>query len=445
MNCDLLIYGCELLTPEITIAHDQAVAVIGRDIAEIGNTGDMLEKYTAAQMIDGHNKLLMPGLIDAHTHACQHLLRGKTIDEYPMIWTRFLVPFESNLTPEDVYWSTKLACVEMIKNGTTAFADAGGVHMEMVAEAVLEAGMRAAICKSTMDTGDIVSGLMKESAEDNIAHTEELYRNYQGKGDGRLDIWFGIRQIMTCSPKLLGMVGERAGALHTGIHMHLCEHKDEISFCLQNYKKRPVEILKDYGVLGDNLLAAHCVALSEHDITLMSENGVKVVHCPRGNMNNYGCPKTPRMLEAGISVGIGTDGAAIGTSNLFDEIKVFRCGINAYWGCTVFDPVVLPCKNLLKLVTQGSAYAIGRANEVGTIEVGKRADMILLNLEQAHIYPTHNLVNTVVVAAEGSDVTDSIINGTVVMRDRELLTLDEAKILAECRKHMDEIAARAGI
>src|SRR5699024_9041287 len=159
----------------------------------------------------------------------------------------------SNLRPEDSHISGQLACLEMIKNGNTAFADSGGVHMEQVAEAVLESGMRSAIAKYTMDMGAAITGAMKETAREAGDRTKELYRAYQGAGGGRIDIWFAIRQVMTCSQELIAMVRDAAAEFHTGIHAHLCEHKDEVSFCLQNYKQRPAQFLDSMGVLGPNL------------------------------------------------------------------------------------------------------------------------------------------------------------------------------------------------
>ncbi len=444
MKCDILIKNCQILNPDFTISEDCSVAITNTLIAEIGNIKEMEEKYEPKEIIQGKGKLLMPGFVDGHTHTCQQLLRGRVSDEYPMVWTRFLVPFESNLTPEDSYVSAQLSCLEMIKSGTTAFADSGGVHMHRVADAVIESGMRAAIAKSTMDMGAAITGAMKETAEEAIARTEELYKAYQGAGDGRVDIWFAIRQVMTCSEKLIRTVAEKAKEYNTGIHAHLCEHKDEVSFCLQNYKKRPAELLNDLGAFGPNLLTAHNVVLSEHDITLMAEKEVKVIHCPRNNLANHGFPKTPRIVEAGISVGLGSDGAAPSNLSLFDEIKVLRYGTIAYWGLTVFDPVVLTCATLLKMATQGGANAIQHGDILGTVEVGKKADLILLNIDQPHITPSQVLANTIVEAASGHDVTDSIINGKVVMKNREVLTLDEEKIKAESKNKMKEIITRAG-
>ena len=321
-TCDLLIKNCQLLQKDFTVAEGRAVSVAGNRIAGIFAPGEPLP--AAAEVIDAGGKLLMPGLVDGHTHCCQQLLRGSVADEYPMIWTRILVPFESNLQPEDSYVSGQLACLEMIKYGTTSFADSGGVFMHRVADAAMESGMRAAIAKSTMDMGNAITGAMKETREEAVARTEELYRAYNGSGEDRIRIFFAIRQVMTCTPELIGMVRDRAAALHTGIHAHLCEHRDEVSFCLQHYHMRPAEFLDSLGVLGPNLLTAHNVLLSEHDIRIMAERGVKVIHCPRCNLSNHGFPKTPQLLEAGASVGLGTDGAAPTNADLFDEMKALR-------------------------------------------------------------------------------------------------------------------------
>ncbi|WP_227761896.1 amidohydrolase family protein [Zhaonella formicivorans] len=445
MKCDILIKDCALMTPELNIVEGQAVAITDTKIAEIGPSTELTAKYGAETIISGKGKLLMPGLVDAHTHTCQQLLRGRTMDEYPMVWARILVPFESNLNEEDVYYSAQLSCLEMIKSGTTAFADSGGLHMPKVVEATVESGMRAAITRSTMDMGAFIPDSMKDTADTAIKKIEQLYDSYHGAGEGRISIWFAIRQVMTCSPELIRMVGEKAKEYQTGIHAHLAEHRDEVSFCLQKYQKRPAEYLDSLGVLGSNLLTAHNVALSESEVELLKERDVKIVHCPRSNFGNHGFPKTPRMVQLGMSIGIGSDGAAGASLSLFDEIRVFRSGIHAFWGIPIFDPVVLPAKELVKMVTLGGARALLLENEIGAIEVGKKADLILINIDQPHISPTHNLINTLVEAVTGNDVQDVIIDGKVVMKNREVLTIDEERVLYENKKRIKSIAAKAGI
>ncbi len=443
-HCDILIRDCLILEPEMTVSGTQSMAIADGRIAAIADTAVLEKEYAADTVLDGRGKLAMPGFVDAHTHTCQQLLRGKVADEYPMVWTRFLVPFESNLEPDDTYASARLACLEMIKNGTTSFADSGGVHMERTADAAIESGMRAAIAKSTMDMGNAITGAMKETKEEAIANTISLYDRYQGAGGGRIDIFFAIRQIMTCSEDLIRRIAQEARERNTGIHMHLCEHRDEVSFCLQNYKLRPAEALEKMGVLGPNLLTAHNVMLSDHDIDLLAENDVKIVHCPRSNLSNHGFPKTPRILDAGCSVGLASDGAASKGLDLFDEMRVLRYAMQAYWGLAAFDPVVMTCPMLLKMATQGGANAIGHGHELGTLEVGKLADVILMNIDQPHLCPSQVLVNSVVDAGSGRDITDSIIAGRLVMKNREVLTLDEERVMFEAKEHMETMISRAG-
>lgn len=442
-TCDILVKNCRVLNADMSISDECSVVIDQSWIKEIGATVDLEAAYNAATVLDGKDKLLMPGFVDGHMHTCQQLLRGRVADEYPMVWTRFLVPFESNLNPEDSYVSAKMACLEMIKSGTTSFADSGGVHMHRVADAVVESGMRAAIAKSTMDMGNAITGAMKETADEAIARTIELYDGYQSAGDGRIDIFFALRQIMTCSERLMRMVAENAAERNTGIHMHLCEHRDEVSYCLQNYQKRPAEVLNDMGVLGPHLLTAHNVMLIDNDIQLLAEKQVKLIHCPRGNLSNHGFPKTPRILQAGCSVGLASDGSAFNGVDLFDEMKVLRYAMIGYWGLSAFDPVAMPCATLLKMATQGGANALGHGDILGTVEVGKKADVILVNLNQPHFLPSQVLLNTLVDCGSGRDVTDSIINGKLVMKNREVLTMDEEQVMFEAKEHMEQIIKRA--
>lgn len=439
----------DILFENISVFNEGWQLETSRDIAVQGGRIQKISKHTegtqARQVIDGTGKLLMPGFVDAHTHVCQQLLRGRTTDEYPMIWTRFLVPFESSLTPQDVRVSTQLACLEMIKAGITSFADAGGVYMDEAAQVVSESGIRAALCRSTMDMGANIPDGMKEPVDSHMRHTEELYNRWHGKADGRIDIWFGLRQVMTCSPALVRETAQQAKRLKTGIHAHLCEHRDEVSFCLQNYGRRPAEFLDDCGALGPNLLTAHNVALSESDITLLAKREVKVVHCPQANLSNHGFPKTPRILEAGCQVGIGNDGASSVALDMFEQLRVLKNAVLAFWGLPVFDPVVLPTGALLKMSAQGGAAAMGKAGVLGRIEEGWQADMITIDLQQPHFIPSQNMAHTLVACGSGRDVCDVVVNGKLLMKNRQVLTLDEEKILHISRQHMKDIIKRANI
>lgn len=436
----ILIRKVQMLTSSFQVAKDMDIAISGNKIAEIGT--NLIGN--ADEIIQGEGLLAMPGLIDAHHHNAQQLLRAKTIDEYPMVWTRFLIPFESNLSPHDMYVSSLLSALEMLKSGTTTFADAGGPYMEMTAKATVESGMRGIIARSTIDIGENIPVSMRLSTEENIKRTCDLYDNWNGAGGGRVKIWFGIRQIMTCSEKLLRITAEEAKKLNTGIHAHLNEHKDEVKYCLSNYQMRPASLLEKTGCLGSNLLAAHNVLLNEEDISLLAKNHVGIVHCPRSNLSNHGFPKTPKLLKEGLSIGLGSDGASVSSLSLWDEVKVLRNGIIAYWGLPNFDPVVIPVNSLLRMMSQGGADVIMMGNELGSIEKGKLADIIFIDVDQPHIMPTHNLPATIIEAVNSGDVKHSIINGKIIMKNRKVLTLDEDKIMYESKKTMAEISKKAG-
>ena len=259
------------------------------------------------------------------------------------------------------------------------------------------------------------------------------------------DIVGGIEWVKAnVADPAINKTAEKAKELDTGMHAHLCEHKDEVSFCLTNYKMRPAELLNATGCLTSDLLTAHNVVLSEGDIKLLAEKGVGVIHCPRSNLSNHGFPKTPRMLEEGISIGLGSDGACTSSLSLWDEVKVLRNGLIAYWGLPIFDPVVIPYKSLLRMMSQGGADACRLGDKLGSVEEGKLADIILLNINRPHILPTHNLAATLVESANAGDVVHSIINGKIVMKNREILTMDEEKIMWEAQKTLESVSAKAG-
>lgn len=445
MKCDLLINDCSYMDENFDIQEHMDIVIRDSKVLQIAKHNEKETPYNAAEIIQGKNKVAMPGLTDGHTHVCQHLLRGRISDEFPMIWTRFLVPFESTLTEEDVFESTQLSCLQMIKSGTTSFADAGGVHMDYAAQAVLRSGLRAALTRSTMDMGNVIPDAMKDTASRCIEKTEDLYKQYDGTGNGRLRIWFGLRQVISCSEELIRATGERAKELNTGVHVHLAEHKDEVVYCLEHYHLRPVEYLDSLGVLRENLTAAHCVAVTDREIKRMSQSQMKVIQCPRANFCCQGFPKTPQLLESNVFVGLGSDGAARDDISIFEEMKTIRTGLTAAFGLPVFDSMALPNKQILKMATQGGAAALQMKDVTGVIKPGSKADIILLNTHAPHLEPTSNLTYTIAETAYGSDVTDSIIDGKIIMKDKEVLTLDEEKILYECKNRMKTIYERAEI
>jgi len=443
-RCDLLIHDATVLLPDMTLHPDSAIAIDSTKIVAIGDSPEMEREYAARQRLDGTGKVAMPGLIDGHTHACQQLLRGRITDEPPMIWVRFLVPFESNLEPEDVYWSAKLCCVEMIKAGITAFADSGGRHMGQVARAVDEMGLRASITRSTMDMAGFVPANMKDTASSAVAKTESLYDEWHGKGNDRIHIWFALRQVMTSTPELVEGIADAARRRKTGIHIHLAEHLREVEHCVVNYRMRPAEWLDSLGLLGPDVLAAHCVVLSDAEVQLLIERETIPVHCPRSNLHSHGFPKTPLFLSLGSPIGMGSDGASSSAIDLFEMGRLLKSATQARYGLPINDATVLPVEDVLRMWTSGGARALMLQDHIGTIEVGKRADIILVDPRGPHMAPTHNLLRTLVVCAGPRDVADVVVDGAVLMRDRNLTQADEAEIISKATEHMHAVARRAG-
>jgi 5-methylthioadenosine/S-adenosylhomocysteine deaminase len=443
-TCDLLITDIIAVMPDMTVRPGTAIAVEGGQIVAIGDTSGLESSYRPKARLAGAGKMAMPGLVDAHTHACQQLLRGRITDEPPMIWVRFLVPYESALEPDDVYWSAMLCGVEMIRAGITAFADSGGRHMGQVARAVQQLGLRACITRSTMDSAGFVPTNMKDSTQDAIAKIEALYHQWHGGANDRIHIWFALRQVMTSTPELVQGVAEAARRHGTGVHIHLAEHLREVEHCVVNYRMRPAEWLDSLGLLGPNVLAAHCVVLSDREVQLVTERGTIPVHCPRSNLHSHGFPKTPLFLSLGSPIGMGSDGASSSAISLFESGRLLKSATQARHGLPINDATVLPVEDVLRMWTSGGARALMLQDRIGTLEVGKRADIILLSLQGPHMTPTHSLLRTLVMCATPGDVTDVIVDGAILMRDRILTQVDEAEIVAKATEHMHAVAQRAG-
>lgn len=425
---DILIRNTALLTPNMAVDSGRDIAISSGIIAEIGVdlTGN------AKETIDGKNKLFMPGLVDGHTHLTQQFLRGKVLDSLPPIWTRVMLPFESTLTPDAAKTGAELACLEMIKSGTTAFVEAGGLYMNEIAPVIVNSGLRGALTTSTITTGD-VPDTMKCSVDEALRRNTELYEEFHGAGEGRVSVFYSLRSYLFDAEDLIERTFQEAQNHKTGVHIHLNEYAPEITACIGLHKMRPLEYLDSFGVLDSNLVAAHCILLSENEIDLIRDKQIKVIHCPFSNCGK-GAPPTPRLLQQGCHVGLGTDGAAHGGLSLWNEMKIFRSIMNLQYGAVTMDPAIMPAPKLLKMASQGSAAALGMSQNLGRLETGAPADVISIDLKQPHIMPSANIVNTLVECVNAGDVRDSIINGKLVMRDRQILTMDEERIMAKAHE-----------
>lgn len=377
---------------------------------------------TYDRIIDGSQRVVIPGLINTHSHAAMTLLRGYADDLPLMEWLETKIwPLEARLTGDDIYWGTLLAIVEMIKSGTTTFTDMY-FHMDCVARAVEESGIRAVLSRGMIGVGPESQLALKESAQ--------FIDRWQGGAGERITVMLGPHAPYTCPPEYLQQVVDLARKTGVGINIHVAETRDEIATIKRDYGMSPVALLEKTGVFACQVLAAHCVHVNEEDIARLKEYGVGVAHNPESNMKlASGIAPVPRMLAEGLAVGIGTDGAS--SNNDLDMLQEMRtCAL--LHKVNTMDSTVLPAAQVLNMATAMGAAALGLEKEVGCLVPGRKADMAIINLRQPHLTPCYDLVANLVYAGQAADVDTVIIDGAVVMEGRNVLTLDEAEILRQC-------------
>ena len=395
------------------------------EAANIHISGDKISKITqgaveGANVIDGKNKFATPGLVNAHTHASMTLLRSYSDDKALMDWLqKDIWPVEDKMTRKDIYWGAALAAVEMIRGGTTAFADMYGPCMEEVARVVEESGMRGSLSQGLISFAD---------GEKKLASNVALYKNFHGAADGRITVMFGPHAIYTCPPDYLKKVAAEAAKLGAEIHMHMNETQTEINDCLKNYGKRPFEVVDETGLTDLGMLAAHCVHLSDEEIEIIRRKKIRVAHNPGSNMKLASgiCP-APKLLAAGVTVALGTDGAS--SNNNLDMLEEIRLAALLAKVDTL-NPLAVPAAQALQMATEFGAAALGLQN-VGRLAEGCKADIVLWDMRGVEWQPNYNPASLLVYSANTSAADTVIVDGKILMEGHALKTLDEEKILAE--------------
>ncbi len=357
------------------------------------------------QTLDGYGKYLIPGLVNTHTHSAMVLFRGYA-DDLPLdkwlqeeIW-----PLESNLTEEDIYWGTKLACLEMIKSGTVAFNDMY-FFMERAADAIEEMGMKATLSYGFIDLGD------EEKRESEMEKTENLIDYLKGKKN--ISAALGPHSPYTVSREGLEWTAECAEKEDISIHFHLAETEDEIKNFRKEHDESITEYLDDIGILNERMIAAHCVWLSSDDIELLGKRGVTVSHNPSSNMKlGVGKPMPySSMVENGIRVTLGTDGCASNNNlDMIEEIKTAALQQKVFG-----EPTLMPAEEAYEIITRNGSEALGTGG--GDIKEGMAADLITIDPGIQGV-PTHNFISDLIYSLNGSCVNDVVIDGKIVMRDR---------------------------
>lgn len=411
----------------LTMATEEPIITNG-DIYIEGTTISRIGKNLSIEgmdkVIDATGKVVMPGLINCHNHAAMVLFRGYCDDLRLMEWLNEKIwPAEDKLTGEDIYWGTMLAAAEMIKSGTTTFADMY-FFMDEVATAVKDSGMRASLCQGLL--------FNDENEERRLKATQDLFANWRGKAEGRITTMVGPHAPFTSPPDKLKLAIELAKDLNGAIHIHMSETIEEVDQMFEYYGKSPVKFLADLGLFdGNHVLLAHAVNLSRDDMFLLRNLKGGVSHNPVSNQK-LGCGIAPvnELRNLGVTVALGTDGAGSATTlDMFEEMKAA-----AWMHKNKFsDPKAITAYQVLQMATVEGAKALGLAHETGTIEVGKKADIILIDIEKPHLYPHNDIYALLAYSANGSDVDTVIINGKVVMEKRNLKLIDEKQVFKQAQ------------
>ncbi|HVS83894.1 MAG TPA: 5'-deoxyadenosine deaminase [Pyrinomonadaceae bacterium] len=397
------------------------------------------------EVIDAHGCAVLPGFVQTHVHLCQTLFRGAADDLALIDWLKKRVwPMEAAHTAESIRASAQLSIVELIKSGTTCALTMETVrHTEEVLRVVDESGFRATVGKCMMDRGDDVPRELYEETHESVQESLVLIDKWHGRADGRIRCCFAPRFAVSCTRELLSEVSHLARERGVMIHTHAAENKNECEIVERETGMRNVAYLDSLGMSGAHVMLAHCVHLDDEEMATLARTQTNVAHCPSSNLKlGSGIARVAEMLERGVSVSLGADGAACNNRlDMFTEMRTAALLQKALHG-----PEVLPAARALRMATIDGARALGLDKEIGSLEMGKRADVIVIDIAQPHSSPQRDdVVSALVYSVQPSDVRTTIIDGRVVMRDGELLTLNEADVIAEANREARSLASRAGI
>jgi 5-methylthioadenosine/S-adenosylhomocysteine deaminase len=434
---DLIIQGGTLLTmvEDEKPLEQAAVLIQGNRIAGILAPGEEMPPFKGAEVLDATDAIIMPGLVNAHGHTAMTLFRGLA-DDLPLKQWLFekIFPAEAlHLSEETVYWGALLGCLEMIASGTTTVSD-GYFYQDATARAFQKAGIRALVAQGVID---FPAPGVPDPAQNLAAGKAFIERWYRVSDLIRPGLF--CHSLTTCSDKTLQGAMNISRDFSLPLQIHLSETEEEANEVVRRTGKRPVVHLHDIGILNESLIGVHAVHLEDEEIELLAQNKVRVVHSPESNMKlASGMARISEMLKKGIALGLGTDGCASNNNlDLFSEM-----GTAAKLGkVRTLDPVDMGAAAVLNMATAWGAKVLELENEIGTIEVGKKADIITIGLGKPHLVPLYNPLSTIVYSASGSDVKDVIVDGRVLMKDRAFTALDAEEVMAKVREISEKIRA----
>ncbi|WP_442601060.1 amidohydrolase [Paenibacillus sp. KN14-4R] len=396
------------------VIENNLITYLGEDIPE------PLEQYD--EVISGKNKLYMPGLVNTHGHAAMSLLRGYGDDLALQVWLQEKMwPMEAKFTSKDVHWGTSLSILEMLKGGTTTFVDMYD-HMDQVAQAVEQSGIRGCLTRG-------VIGLCPTEVQDQkLKEAAKFAVDWNGKANGRITTMIAPHAPYTCPPDYIEKLVAVSQDLNLPIHTHMSETLREVEQNVADYGLRPVAHLEKLGVFNRPTLLAHAVHLTDEEIAILAKYDVRVSHNPGSNLKlASGVARVPELLAAGVKVSLGTDGAA--SNNNLDMFEEMRLAALIHKGVSG-DPVAVPATEALMMGTHIGAASIW-LNDVGQLQVGKKADIVALDLDQPHFLPRTDYISHIVYSASAHDVVDVMVDGQWLIRNRECLTIDEEKVKRE--------------
>ncbi len=434
-RADLIVAGGTVVTMDSVrrMIPNGAVAIAGGRIVAVGPRAEVEARYTSRRRLDATGHAVLPGLINTHTHAAMSLFRGLADDLRLQEWLeKYIFPAEArNVTADFVRLGTRLAALEMIRSGTTTYTDMYYFE-DVVAEATREAGLRGVL-------GETILGFPapdNKTVDSALAYTEKFLERW--RNDALVVPAVAPHSAYTCSEETLKRSRDLAARYKAPLLIHVSETEPEVQQVREKRGQSPVAYLDRLGLLKPRTLAAHCVWVSGDDIALLQRNGTGVAHNPSSSMKlASGIAPVEKMLAAGIAVGLGTDGVAGSNNdvNMFEEMDLAAKLAKVSSG----DPRALPAERVLEMATILGARALGMEQQIGSLEAGKRADLITIRLRNAHSVPLYNLYSHLVYALKASDVEDMIVEGKILMRARRVLTLNEQQILAEAERRADHI------
>jgi cytosine/adenosine deaminase-related metal-dependent hydrolase len=440
------------LNPKREIITGGSLYIDNDTIADVGKTED-LKGHKAELVLDAKNKIVMPGLIDTHTHLAQALIRGCADDVSLVDWLKkYVWVLQGNFTQDDGRVSAELCMAEMIRTGTTSFIECM-IHtrygFDGIAQAVDRVGMRGALSKIIMDStgyadsADIMYPGMVEDAGACLKETEQMYTKWHGEADGRIQVWYGLRSLGGVTPELFKDVAHKTREKNTHMTMHLGEVVDDVRYVKDNFNTNLTGFAREHELLGPEMVFAHGIHFEDAELKVLAETKSNIAHCPASNTKlASGFAKVPQMLEIGVPVSLGCDGGP--SNNTYDMIREMRLAALIHKAVSK-NPLVVSAEDVIEMATLGGAVAMGIDDKIGSLEPGKFADIILIDMYDLGLTPPVNPVSNLVYSGNGLSVDTTIVNGKVLMNNKQLLTLDVEQVTSKARAHIADLLERANV